>query len=70
MRLNRLFGKCIAGSLALIVILAGCGKKGDPLPPRASLPAAIADLSASAVRDRSGNYGEESSAAGEVGDFR
>lgn len=49
MRLNGLFGKCIAGIFALLMIFTGCGKKGDPLPPRARLPAAIADLKASAV---------------------
>jgi len=51
MRLNRLFGEAIAAILVLLMIFTGCGKKGDPLPPRAMPPAAIADLRASAVRE-------------------
>lgn len=45
----RLLSAGMAVVLALIMIFAGCGKKGDPLPSRANLPAAISDLSAQAV---------------------
>ena len=31
-------------ALALVVVLLGCGKKGDPLPPRRRTPAAVAAL--------------------------
>jgi hypothetical protein len=46
MNRNRLFSAIAAVVLALSLIVAGCGKKGDPLPPRVKLPKAISDLSA------------------------
>ena len=36
----------IAVVLFLSVALPGCGKKGDPVPPRVVLPAAVVDLKA------------------------
>jgi hypothetical protein len=46
MRRNRFFRWALAGLWIGILFVPGCGKKGDPIPSRASLPAAIADLSA------------------------
>jgi len=43
---NRFFRLALAGLWIGIIFVAGCGKKGDPIPPRVRLPAAIADLSA------------------------
>jgi len=46
MRRNRFFCWALAGLWIGIILVAGCGKKGDPIPPRVPLPVAIADLSA------------------------
>jgi len=46
MRRNRFLGWAFVGLCIGILFAAGCGKKGDPIPTRARLPAAIADLSA------------------------
>lgn len=45
MRCNRFFRWALAGLWIGIVLVAGCGKKGDPIPAQVLLPAAIADLS-------------------------
>jgi hypothetical protein len=45
MRRNRFFRWVLAGLWIGILFVPGCGKKGDPVPPRVRLPAAIADLS-------------------------
>lgn len=39
------------GSWALILAVAGCGKKGPPLPPLVDIPAAVSQLSARRVGD-------------------
>lgn len=46
MRRNRFFRRAFAGLCIGILFAAGCGKMGDPIPTRARLPAAIADLGA------------------------
>jgi len=46
MRRNRFFRWVLAGLWIGILFVPGCGKKGDPIPPRVRLPAAIVDLSA------------------------
>ena len=46
MRRNRFFCWALAGLWIGILLVAGCGKKGDPISPRVPLPVAIADLSA------------------------
>lgn len=46
MRHNRFFRWAVAGLWIGILFVAGCGKMGDPIPPRVQRPAAIADLSA------------------------
>jgi hypothetical protein len=39
----------ITAVLALIVAFSGCGKKGDPLPPKEPLPRAIFDCRVAAL---------------------
>jgi hypothetical protein len=39
------------GLFTLPLICAGCGLKGDPIPPKIVLPAAIADLSVASSRE-------------------
>ena len=46
MMCHRFFRWVLPGLLIGILFVAGCGKKGDPIPPRLKLPAAIADLRA------------------------
>jgi hypothetical protein len=48
MRRNRLFSCFLTGLLAVIIIFAGCGKKGDPIPPRIKLPI-VTDLTTVSV---------------------
>jgi hypothetical protein len=38
--------------LVLILVLAGCGRKGNPMPPLRPMPARLADLAARRVDDR------------------
>lgn len=45
MRTNRFFRWALAGLWIGIIFLAGCGKKGDPIPPKAVVPTAITELS-------------------------
>jgi hypothetical protein len=46
-------GLLFAAGFAVITLLlfggAGCGKKGNPIPPRVRLPAAVVDLRATPV---------------------
>lgn len=51
MRRNPWFLWLCTGLFALLLICAGCGLKGDPIPPKIKLPAAIADLSVSSSRE-------------------
>jgi hypothetical protein len=51
MRRNRFFYPLLAGFFVLLILSAGCGKKGDPIPPRMKLPATIADLSVVSVKE-------------------
>lgn len=51
MRRNPRFLRLWAGIFALPLIFAGCGLKGDPIPPKIKLPAAIADLSVESSRE-------------------
>lgn len=51
MRLNPRFFPLWMSLFTLIVLSAGCGLKGDPIPPRIKPPAAIADLSAATSRE-------------------
>ncbi|MBU0653251.1 MAG: hypothetical protein KJ649_02070 [Proteobacteria bacterium] len=46
MRRNRFFRLALAALWIGVLFVAGCGKKGDPIPPQVRLPTAIADLSA------------------------
>lgn len=51
MRRHRLFYPLLAGLFVLLILSAGCGKKGNPIPPRMKLPATIADLSVVSVKE-------------------
>jgi len=42
----------ITAILALTVAFSGCGKKGDPLPPKEPLPKAISDCRVAALNHR------------------
>lgn len=46
MKRDRLFSGIAAVILVMNLAVSGCGKKGDPLPPRVTLPSAISDLNA------------------------
>jgi hypothetical protein len=48
MRRSRLIAWLSVGLIMAILILAGCGKKGDPIPPRMKLPI-VADLAAASL---------------------
>lgn len=50
-QLPRALWKLGVGSWALILAVAGCGKKGPPLPPLVDIPAAVSQLSARRVGD-------------------
>ena len=45
MRRDRLFLGALAAIVTLTLICGGCGKKGDPMPPRLAVPI-VADLAA------------------------
>jgi hypothetical protein len=45
MRRNRVFACLLTGLIMMIIAIAGCGKKGDPIPPRIKLPV-VHDLTA------------------------
>lgn len=51
MRLNLRFLPLWMSLFTLIVISAGCGLKGDPIPPKIKPPAAITDLNATTSRE-------------------
>ena len=51
-RLRRDVARVAAAPLLLAVVAAGCGKKGDPLPPLRREPGRIADLAARRVDER------------------
>ena len=51
MRRNPRFHRLWTGIFALLLIFAGCGLKGDPIPPKIKLPAAIVDLSVELSRE-------------------
>jgi hypothetical protein len=64
----------IAAGFAMITLFllggAGCGKKGDPRPPRAALPAAVAGLSAAPVPEGIALAWSLTGPAESVGSFR
>ncbi len=49
---NRLRIIVITAILALILTFSGCGKKGDPIPPKESLSGAASDCRIAALNDR------------------
>ncbi len=63
-----------AAGFAMIALFlftgAGCGKKGDPLPPRVQQPAAVADLHAASVPEGTVLTWSLTGPAGGVGSFR
>jgi hypothetical protein len=48
---HRILCGVLGGVLFGVLLYAGCGKKGDPIPPRLILPPAIADLTADSVAE-------------------
>jgi hypothetical protein len=50
MRQNRPFLWLLTGFMMLLLICAGCGKKGDPMPLRITMPT-ITDLGARSLRE-------------------
>jgi hypothetical protein len=48
MRRSRLIAWLSVGLIMAILIIAGCGKKGDPIPPRTKLPI-VADLAVASL---------------------
>jgi hypothetical protein len=48
---HRILCGVLGGVLFGVLLCAGCGKKGDPIPPRLILPPAIADLTADSVAE-------------------
>lgn len=47
---NRFFRWALAGLWIGIIFVAGCGKKGDPIPPKVALTAAVAELGVLSLR--------------------
>ncbi len=45
MRRDRFFARLLTGLLVMTLVFVGCGKKGDPMPPRIKLPV-VNDLAA------------------------
>jgi len=48
---HRILCRVLMGVLFSILLCAGCGKKGDPIPPRLIPPPEIADLTADSVAE-------------------
>ena len=48
---HRILCGILGGFLFVALVVAGCGKKTNPIPPRLILPPAIADLSADSVAE-------------------
>jgi len=48
MRRKRLFASLMASFIMMILVFAGCGKMGDPIPPRIKLPV-VNDLAATSL---------------------
>lgn len=51
LRRHRILCGVIGGVLSGLLFFAGCGKKGDPIPPRLTLPPAITGLTADSVAE-------------------
>jgi hypothetical protein len=51
MRRHCFFYPLLAGLFVLLFLSAGCGKKGDPIPPRMKMPTTIVDLSVVSVKE-------------------
>lgn len=48
---RRMLCGVLGGVMFGVLLCAGCGKKGDPIPPKLILPPAIADLTADSVAE-------------------
>jgi hypothetical protein len=48
---HRILCGVLGGLLFGVLLCGGCGKKGDPIPPRLILPPAIADLTADSIAE-------------------
>ena len=70
MRRHRLFYPLLTGLLVLLLLSSGCGRKGDPIPPRVKLPAAIADLSAVSTKEGILLTWSLTGPLGQIGSFR
>jgi hypothetical protein len=51
LRRHRILCGVLGGVLSGVLFFAGCGKKGDPVPPRLMLPQSIAGLAADYVAE-------------------
>lgn len=69
MRPHRAWGRLTAGLLLAILIFTGCGKKGDPLPPRVSLPV-VSDLAAGSAPERVVLTWTVAQRTGKIGGFK